>query len=33
VDEVRAQRGLRPLAPTLQLERAASESVSTAGEL
>jgi len=32
VDEVRAQRGLRPLAPTLQLERAASESVNTAGE-
>ena len=29
VDEVRAQRGLRPLEPTLQLEKAASELNST----
>jgi HK97 family phage portal protein len=32
VDEVRAQRGLRPLAPTLQLEKAASESQSAGSE-
>ena len=32
VDEVRAQRGLRPLAPTLQLEKAVSDSQSTGSE-
>ena len=33
VDEVRAQRGLRPMEPTRQLEKAASEPKSVGSEL